>query len=151
MASDFSLITYFGTVGGQRRFWSGTRIKVSGGMAESDRICNTSLEKRRCLFRFVPLVPLVPLTVERNKNRVFLETRRQSAMLAARSHASFPYYCLFAFWMRFMLFIAGTLSDAPGGTAFTFEAVFRIFSSSAGLGMPGVGVAPGLTPRFSSS
>ena len=90
---------------------------------------------RRCI-RACPFSSAVGLA------RPLMPDRRNGARFGGRqTKTHYPTrrsYCLFAFWIRFMLFIAGTLSVAPGGTALTFEAAFRIFSSSALLGMPPV-------------
>jgi len=55
------------------------------------------------------------------------------------------------FWILLVLFIIGASLLTPGGgIAFTGLPCI-IFFNSAGLGIPGVGVRPGLMPRFSSS
>ncbi len=56
----------------------------AGKMAESDKSCKHNLQKRRFLFRFVPLVLF---RAERNKHRGFVGGRAASEVgFVARSH-----------------------------------------------------------------
>ena len=80
--SDFSLITYFGTVEARdacpiadsewdkdRGFGRPCFTENGRKMAESDKSCKHNLQKRRFLFRFVPVVLF---RAERNKHRGFV-------------------------------------------------------------------------------